>query len=762
MGAAPAISNQSDAKRESEAQQRVFFHLAENKLDEKQPFAFLATCARSAGRAGKHSPLALALKESATDKSALAGLLEPVQKAARSLPWVNDLWRSGAIYRALSWRPAQAYRFLRDAEKLEQCGIGVLLPDWWKKRPRARLEARLDLRPGDNIGRDALLACDLRLALGDQELDDEEVERVLADTNGLVLIKNEWIEADSEKLKEALAHWREIKAAADRGGLNFAKGMRLLAGLDMSDSLELQDDSYADWASLKAGPGLAKLLEDARAEATDGNAIIPGLKGELRPYQKAGVNWLDFMSKLGLGACLADDMGLGKTIQALSLLLLGKDLQNAPALLVAPASLIANWKAEKERFAPELRHFILHPCALSQAEMEEDAAKEKMADADLVVTSYSMLRRLEWLQNMEWSRVILDEAQNIKNASARQSVAARGLKADSRIALTGTPVENSLTDLWTLFDFLNPGLMGTRESFGKLAKKLQNSPDGITPLGKLASPYILRRLKSDKSIIDSLPDKTEVKLNCFLSKKQARLYKAVVEKMQADLEAVAEKENNQAERSIIILRTLMRLKQVCNHPAQAGFYEEAGYDAASSGKFLRVGQLCSEIAQAGERALIFTQFREIIKPLGTYLKRIFGEPGLALHGNTPVKKRGELVARFQDESGPPFFILSLKAGGSGLNLTAAQHVIHFDRWWNPAVEDQATDRAYRIGQKKNVLVNKCVTLGTLEEKIDALIESKRSMAEELLGGMEKNITMMSDSEIIDLVRLDAGSLFTGL
>jgi non-specific serine/threonine protein kinase len=373
----------------------------------------------------------------------------------------------------------------------------------------------------------------------------------------------------------------------------------------------------------------------------------------------------------------------------------------------------------------------------------------RLAKYDLVMTTYAMVHRLTWLKEMTWSLVILDEAQAIKNPSTRQTKAVKKLPAQARIALTGTPIENRLGDLWSLFDFLNPGLLGSSKVFQRFVKSLQSRDrDQFEPLRKLVSPYILRRLKTDPKIISDLPEKTETVRYCNLTKQQIKHYTHIVQHLNKSLQSV----DNMARRGLV-LQTLVRLKQICNHPSQLN--GDGEYKPENSGKFHRLEELCAELAERQEKVLVFTQFREIIPALEDHLSRIFAQPGLVLHGSTQVGKRRALVEQFQDEEGPPFFISSLKAGGTGLNLTAASHVIHFDRWWNPAVENQATDRTYRIGQRKNVLVHKFVTRGTIEERIDRLIEEKKELAEDVLSGSgEVKLTELADNEILDLVSLD--------
>jgi len=505
-----------------------------------------------------------------------------------------------------------------------------------------------------------------------------------------------------------------------------------------------------------AGPWLAETLNGLRAPDGAGADPGPALHGTLRPYQKMGVQWLHLLSGLGLGACLADDMGLGKTIQVLSLLLVqqvkrasvSEPAKLQPSLLIAPASLLDNWMAELERFAPSLKARIVHPSAMTADQLKQ-FTPEDIAGLDLVITSYGSLLRIPGLAQATWRSVILDEAQAIKNPNAKQTKAAKALNAQSRIALTGTPVENHLSDLWSIFDFINHGLLGTAQQFARYAKGLtEREPNPYGPLRTLVQPYILRRMKTDKSIIADLPDKTEVKAYCHLSRRQAALYAQAVQDL---ADSLAEADGLQ--RKGVVLATLMRLKQICNHPSQ--WLSDDTWTEEDSGKWARLREIAEVVAARQEKMLVFTQFREITAPLATFLGGIFGRPGLVLHGGTPVKRRKDLVQAFQVDEAVPFFILSLKAGGAGLTLIAASHVVHFDRWWNPAVENQATDRAFRIGQKRNVLVHKFICRGTVEEKIDALIESKTGLSEALLAGPgEVNLTEMSDDALLQLVALD--------
>jgi non-specific serine/threonine protein kinase len=442
---------------------------------------------------------------------------------------------------------------------------------------------------------------------------------------------------------------------------------------------------------------------------------------------------------LGTGGCLADDMGLGKTVQVISLMLLvSRANAKSKHIVVAPASLLDNWTRELQRFAPSLRVAVAHRSQTSEIPLE---------DADVVLTTYGTLQRQPELTERTWTLAVVDEAQAIKNPAAKQTRAVKQLRARMRLALTGTPVENRLGDLWSVLDFACPGLLGSAKEFGAFTKTLAKR-SSYAPLRELCRPWILRRLKSDKRVITDLPDKTEIDVACGLSKAQLAMYRDTVEGLARELKTA-----EGTKRRGLVLAYLMRLKQICNHPSQ--WSGDGGWREADSGKLVRLRELGEEIASRQEKVLVFTQFRETCDPIAAHLARVFGREGLVLHGDVGVKKRGALVEAFAREDGPPFFVLSLKAGGTGLNLTAASHVIHFDRWWNPAVENQATDRAYRIGQRKNVLVHRFVCRGTIEDKIAAMLEDKRGLAAEVLAeGGEVPLTELPTDELMRLVRLD--------
>ena len=643
---------------------------------------------------------------------------------------------------------AGAFRFLQEeAWLLEQAGFGVLLPAWWtRKGTKARIQARAQVKsqplPGGGVMTLAsILEFDWQLAIGDELLTEQELAMLAKLQSPLVRLRGQWVQLNAEEIAAALEFWRKREP-----GQATARELALMAlGAQTHTPRGLSVSGVQ-----VAGGWLQDLL--AQLEGGQTYAELPppdGLQATLRPYQKRGASWLSFLRQWGFGACLADDMGLGKTITALTLFQREREAgEKRPVLLIAPMSVVGNWEREAARFTPELPVLVHHGLARKKGKEFTKAAEQ----SGLVVSSYALLHRdAELLQKVPWAGVVLDEAQNIKNPVTKQAQAARGLAADYKIALTGTPVENNVNDLWSLMEFLNPGLLGTQAAFRRnyfLPIQVQQDEAAAQSLQRLTGPFILRRLKTDKSIIADLPDKLEMKVFCTLTKEQASLYEAEV---QRGLDGIAGAEG--IERKGLVLSVLMRLKQICNHPAQ--FLGDNSAVAGRSGKLARLSEMLEEIFAVGEKALVFTQFAGMGRLLQSHLQDTYGREVLFLHGGVAQKQRDRLVERFQldDPRGPRVFLLSLKAGGTGLNLTAANHVFHFDRWWNPAVENQATDRAFRIGQKKNVQVHKYLCAGTLEEKIDAMIERKQELAQKIVGSGEGWLTQLSTSELKEMFAL---------
>lgn len=733
---------------------RVFFHLVENKNSDL-PFAFMATYSAGMGKNGKprHLPLKHAIQE--YDDEQLLNLLATVYRAAEKSNLVSDLIETGELFHPLAWGSKEAFCFLQEIPFYEESGVLCRIPDWWKQHAQG---ARLNISFGDKqpsrVGLDALLDFRANLLLGDMVVSEEEARSMLEESEGLAFIKNKWVPVDHEKLKLALAACDQVKQMAGNG-FTLRDAMRLqlnpekIAG-DVKSGVEL---------SVSNGTWLSSVIQNLK-QPDQLKKVKPekGFQAELREYQEKGLQWLHYLDSLNLGACLADDMGLGKTIQILAFLSLLKKQKDLPAtLLVVPASLISNWISEIEKFFPSLKTHIAHP-GFSSSDIGQKAdpsdkkqanqkSKEELDQLDLVITSYSIAQRYEWLGDYCWNYLILDEAQAIKNPGTRQTRAVKKLKSLNRIILTGTPVENRISDLWSLFDFLNPGLLGNQKEFVAFSKKLKNHPKGYNRLRKIVSPYILRRLKTDKSVISDLPDKVEMKSFADLSKKQIVLYREFVAGLERQIQ-----ESDGIQRKGLVLSSLMKLKQLCNHPDHLTGTGE--FKESDSGKFERLREICETVYEKRERVLVFTQFREITEPIRFFLETIFNHKGLVLHGSVAAGNRKNIVDIFQAESYCPFMVLTLKAGGVGLNLTKAGHVIHFDRWWNPAVENQATDRAFRIGQDKKVIVHKFITRGTIEEKIDRMLDEKKELADQVVSQSgETLITEMDNKQLMNLFRL---------
>lgn len=677
-------------------------------------------------------------------------LLAELARAARCFPPL-DRCLGEARPSSCLLSAEEAYHFLREAAwLLEEHGFGVLLPRWWDHRgPRGRIGLRLRARPTEAggrgvLGRQAVVEYDWRLAVGDVELSEAEFRQLAALKVPLVCVRGQWVEVRPDKVEQAVTFWekqRQTGQAAPGAVLSLALSGEEVEGLPV---LGVQAEGW-----------LQRLIEpEAQPAAVTPVPAPEGFVGQLRAYQERGVGWLRFMANCGLGACLADDMGLGKTVQYIAFLLQRQadGLARRPALLICPTSVIGNWRHELERFAPRLRVLVHHGPARATGAEFLAAAREH----DLVITSYALVYRdRETLAAVEWDGIVLDEAQNIKNPATLQARAVRDLTGQYRFALTGTPIENHLTELWSIVDFLNPGYLGSqhrfRERFVTPIERWQD-PERSDQLRRLVRPLILRRVKTDPAIIQDLPEKLEMKTFCTLTTEQASLYQAVVSEMLRRIE-----QSDGIQRRGLVLATLTRLKQVCNHPAQ--FLGDGSPLPGRSGKLERLREMLEEVLAAGDRALIFTQFVELGARLQEYLRGCFGCEVLFLHGGVPAEQRDAMVARFQQESdGPPIFILSLRAGGVGLNLTRASHVFHFDRWWNPAVENQATDRAFRIGQQQTVQVHKLICVGTLEERIDQLIESKKALAEQIIGTGEGWLTELSVEELRDVLTLRSSAV----
>ncbi len=733
------------------------FHLAENAGEgaADAPFAFLATFIHTVGQEGKprHAPLGLAPRLLAEDKEGLLSLLRPLRQAAESSPFLAELINSQAVYRPCAWNARQAYDFLAAAPVLEACGIETRIVNLWKTLPpRVELEVKLDLAAGrdskpdkaPSLNINSLLRFVPQVALGGIPLSEEELRELLAGEDGLVRFRGDWVRLDREHLQKLMNSWRQAARMA-AGGIPLMVGLRYLLGRRSSALPNLPPPE--EGMRLAASDQLAEALAKLRLGSREPD-LPPELRHRLRAYQQEGVRFLLSVTESGFGACLADDMGLGKTLQLIAWLTHLErqgELGQGAALIIAPASLLSNWREELARFAPQLRALILHPYALSAAEAEQltHSPQSLLSRAHVALTTYGIATRSALLARCSFPALVLDEAQAIKNAASQrtQAILRLGQQSPRRVALTGTPVENGLGELRTLFEFLNPGLLGTEKDFAAFVRDMGSD---YSPLRRLVRPFLLRRLKSDPALLPELPGKTEQPAWCLMTPEQTRLYAREVENLQTVIH-----EPDPQTRLSLILPILGRFKQICNHPAQ--YTGESYMDPALSGKMTRLGHLAREIAAAGDCCLLFTQYRSLIEPLHDFLMGIFGSPGLTLHGGTPIAERQQRVAAFQHAGGPRFFVLSLKAAGTGLTLTRARHVIHFDRWWNPAVENQASDRAYRIGQTQPVLIHPLITRSSIEENIHHMLRRKTAMADALLaGGLEKMLLQLNAEELLAL------------
>lgn len=725
----------ADKSQKLRVPERIFFHLVESH-DGDYPFAFLATYATK-DNSGKvrHMPLQYALTEYKEDRGKLLELLSCLNRASGVSPLIAEFVEKGEMFHPLRLTAEEAYQILRDIPQIEEAGIICRIPNWWKKNAcNVSVSVNLGEERPPMLGLNTILGMKPQLMVDGVPLTREEIEMLLCQTEGLAFLKGKWIEVDHARLKKLLDEMGDYE-----GSLTLKDALRM--GMN-----ENQDKSGSDVGPIVTnGTWLAGLLQDLASPKRIRSAVMPKtFRADLRPYQKAGFTWLNYMNKLNFGACLADDMGLGKTVQVLAFLeKLRKTNKYARVLLIVPASLLGNWQKETEKFAPQMPLVILHGGGAKK--LGEFVSQD---NTFLTITTYGMAVRIEELGHIVWDCLILDEAQAIKNPLTKQTKRIKALPSKMRIAMTGTPIENDLTNLWSLFDFLNKGLLGSSAEFHTYCKSLEEHPEGYAKLKKMVSPFMLRRVKTDKNIISDLPDKLERIEYVSLSKKQTVLYRKYVSELADKIG-----ELSGMERRGLVLASLIKLKQICNHPDQ--YLGQETYDEKESGKFEMLRDICETIYEKRESVLVFTQFKEITACLDEFLAGIFHRRGFVLTGATPVSRRNEMVDAFQGEKYVPYMILSVKAGGTGLNLTKASHVIHFDRWWNPAVENQATDRAYRIGQKNRVMVHKLVCKGTIEEKIDEMIESKKELAANVIGSSGENwITEMSNEELMSVLRLD--------
>jgi non-specific serine/threonine protein kinase len=730
---------------------RIHYWLAEARATDPYPFRFKPTYATPSGRAGRdvHAPLASTLAELAVtgDVPGLRSITRPLAHLRSGAPSLAGCIDIGQIVHEAAWSAEEAYALLTRLGIAEDAGIRSHVPDWWRERPRARARVRFGTRPATSLGLDVLVDFSVELVLDGEALDPFEVERVLATARGLVFLRGRWVEVDGARIAAELARWKSVGVS---GLVPVYEAVMLVGKVASSVRHGAPEDAFT-WALPETGPWLAGALDALAAPGADRESGAP-LESSLplRDYQRVGLGWLARLYELGLGGCLADDMGLGKTLQVLALIdLMRRRGEERPHLVIAPASLLSHWETQIHHWVPDIKVRVAHGLWSGESPRGE---RWNIADAAVVLVSLTSVERCQWLETTSWGLIVLDEAQSIKNPTNSTTRAVKRLAGHCRLAVTGTPIENELADYWSLFDFINPGLLGSPEDFTRFLGHHRNAEDPYRALRELTAPYLLRRRKSDPAVCAELPPKIEREVPCRLTPVQAVLYQQAVDELAGRLESV----EDATDFAGLILPYLHRLKQICNHPSH--WLRDGRYDVHDSGKFTNLAALGLRLAEVCEKVLVFTQYRQIADPLADLLAAAYGRSGLVMSSEVPLDERKRYVERFQSSSEVPFMVLTLRTGGAGLNLTAATHIVHFDRWWNPAVENQATDRAHRIGQTRSVTVHTFICRGTLEERIDRLLREKHALAEDVLAtDGEAILTRMTRDELLAVLALDVNA-----
>lgn len=705
---------------------RIYFHLVENTKSNEYPFAFLATYTALKDNRIVYYPLKYALEEFKNDKKRLNKLISSITDVSKDSSFIKKLVDKGEIFHPLNFSEEDAFTFLKELVIYENNGIVCRIPNWWVTRDSSN-KISIDLQEKIQEGMGfmnpyAIITLAPSMIYNGIEITKAEIMQLLNQNEGLAHIKGKWIENNHQKLEELLENYEYYS----QDGSSLSEILQIISGIKESECNNKIVIEFArkDWL---------KQFINKQFFSVNENVIGSNFKGKLRPYQFDAFKWLYGMNKLNFGVCLADDMGLGKTIEVLSFLDKYKEENGKNVLLIVPASLIENWKHEIKKFTPKLDYFVLKG--------NKNITNGK-SNSFLTITTYQTAAKSDYLDTINWDLIILDEAQAIKNYETITTRKIKSLKSRMRIALTGTPIENNLLNLWSIFDFINPGLLGTRKQFKEFSKTLETDVEQFKNLKVLIEPFILRRLKSDKSIINDLPEKIETDVYINLTKNQIILYKNRIDELEQQMNA----SKSEFEAKGKVLNAIMSLKQICNHPSQ--YLGKMDYQLEESGKFVELKNICENIFEKREKVLVFTQFKEIIPALNNMLKDIFKIEGYCIDGDTTLSVRDKYVNSFQNDD-IPYMILSVKTGGVGLNLTAAQNVIHFDRWWNPAVEDQATDRTYRIGQKENVSVFKFITADTIEEIINEMLKVKKDLADKYINSVDGNVmNKLSSQEIL--------------
>lgn len=727
----------------------IVLKLEDTMEDRARPFVLTASYVNgvTGSRSVVMTPLSVPIFGECRVPGLRAFLFDLVRRAAQCNSVVRRLVESQEIFSSASLIPRDAHAFVRDAPALEALGIEVTLPRWWKdlKQPEIRVRTRVGAGAPKPIGIGTVLDLHTSYVVGEHELTEAEWRKFTRDNpGGLAYIGDEWVDLIHARIRAAVDASKRVDELRAQGGVTLPQAVELIRSRLPESEPSTPSPSVA--ALFEPGEWFGNALS-AIERREYRREVLPGprLRADLFGYQRQGVAWLSMLLDAGVGACLADDMGLGKTLQVIALIVaLLRREDPGPHLIVVPPSLIANWKCEFENWARTIDLGIVY------------GRKAEFRHHYVTLTSYETLSRRQDLQQQEWGLVTLDEAQEIKNPKTISAQVVKRLRARMRVCLTGTPVENHFGELWSLMDFLNPGYLGARAEFVAYCENLLKGGEGLRPLRDRVRHFVLRRVKTDPEIIPDLPTKVEVTVYCWTTELQSDLY--------AQTYAALRDEFDKAEsraRQGIAFKVLGELKRICDHPAL--ILRDGRFDEEGSGKFIRLRELAETIAAGGDRMLIFTQYQKMTGPIAAHLEKVLGKPGTILDGTVPVKRRQELVAEFQEDDGPPFMVLTYGVGGTGFNLTAACHVILFDRWWNPAVESQAMDRAFRIGQTKGVVVHKFVCRGTLEEKIDDLIRLKYELAKSLFSAdddpddpeaPERALSRLSSEELLSLLALD--------
>lgn len=704
---------------------KMYFHLVENYNAENKPFAFMVTFTLSIDKGTKHYPIRSILESEYKTTSQGITILNIIEKLTNQSHFMNTMISNGSFFKPTLLDEKEAYSFLQEVNLYEKMGIVCRVPKWRNSTTKISIDVdeKKYYHPSMFI-HERIILNNLTLYYKGIEISVEEAREILKRSEGLDKIKGKWVEIDHKEIQKLLNEYEQLSSQ----GITLKELLLKNSRYKKEDSLVDIEVSSSDWVS--------KLTYSMFKERN--SAVLPNdLISILRPYQKEAFNWLTSMKEMGLGACLADDMGLGKTLEIISFLSYLHDLNKGPILIIVPATLVNNWISEINKFASYLDYTVL---------CNYDPPTPGKTSTFITIATYQSAARSEYLNTVDWEEIILDEAQAIKNYYTNQTKAIKMLKGKHKIALTGTPLENNILDLWSIFDFLNPGYLGTRKEFVDFVAGEKMVLINPNELKVLIAPFILRRMKTDKNIIEELPEKREINIKINLTPKQIVLYKKELENYKEMYDKAKDKSTQRG----LTMVELIKLKQICNHPSQ--YLGDDEYYVEDSGKFIELKSLCENIAIKQEKVLVFTQYKEIIPALEMMLNKVFGKTGNHIDGSVSPTKRHNIVQEFQNGE-YPFLVISLKTGGVGITLTEANNVIHFDRWWNPAVENQATDRAYRIGQEKNVFVYKFTSSGTIEELIDQSIDIKTDLADKIVNSIDHNETLnVSGDELYNLLK----------